>query len=156
MSVIPICLFVPMAMQVPSGFLSPNFVSISWLAWQAICSSKAYGFGTHHILNRWRTRLRIGHKMCYACFGLWLPGTRAHMSTYSWRCHLVHLWYSGYHIKTLHKLPKYFGWGCIKNNPSFRLKHPSVLDGSDGSDGTSYPLMENYALPVPHATGRVA
>jgi len=25
---------------------------------------------------------------------------------------------------------------CISNNPSFRLKHPAVLDGSDGADGT--------------------
>jgi hypothetical protein len=44
----------------------------------------------------------------------------------------------------------------ISNNPGFRLKHPGVLDGSDGSDGTSYPLTENYTLPVAQATGRVA
>jgi hypothetical protein len=44
----------------------------------------------------------------------------------------------------------------ISNNPSFRLKHPGVPDGSDGSDGTSYPLTENYTLPVAQATGRVA
>jgi len=44
----------------------------------------------------------------------------------------------------------------INNNASFRLKHPGVLDGSNGSDGTSYPLTENYTLPVPQATGRVA
>ena len=44
----------------------------------------------------------------------------------------------------------------ISNNPSFRLKHPGVPDGSDGSDGTSYPLTENYMLPVAQATGRVA
>ena len=36
----------------------------------------------------------------------------------------------------------------ISNNPGFRLKHPGVPDGSDGSDGTSYPLTENYTLPV--------
>jgi len=36
----------------------------------------------------------------------------------------------------------------ISNNPSFRLKHPGVPDNSDGSDGTSYPLTENYTLPV--------
>jgi len=35
---------------------------------------------------------------------------------------------------------------CISNNSSFRLKHPGVPDGSDGSDGTSYPLTENYTL----------
>jgi uncharacterized protein YjbI with pentapeptide repeats len=44
----------------------------------------------------------------------------------------------------------------ISNNTSFRLKHPGVPDGSDGSDGTSYPLTENYTLPVTQATGRVA
>jgi hypothetical protein len=42
------------------------------------------------------------------------------------------------------------------NNPSFRLKHPGVPDGSDGSDGTSYALTENYTLPIAQATGRVA
>jgi len=44
----------------------------------------------------------------------------------------------------------------ISNNRSFRLKHPGVPDGSDGSDGTSYPLTENYTLPVAQATGRIA
>ena len=44
----------------------------------------------------------------------------------------------------------------ISNKPSFRLKHLGVLDGSDGSDGTLYPLTENYTLPVAQATGRVA
>jgi hypothetical protein len=45
---------------------------------------------------------------------------------------------------------------CISNNPGFRLKQPGVPDGSDGSDGTSYPLTENYTLPVAQVTGRVA
>jgi len=36
----------------------------------------------------------------------------------------------------------------ISNNASFRLKHLGVPDGSDGSDGTSYHLTENYTLPV--------
>jgi hypothetical protein len=40
----------------------------------------------------------------------------------------------------------------ISNNTSFRLKHPSVPDGSDGSDGTSYPLTENFMLPVAQVT----
>jgi len=44
----------------------------------------------------------------------------------------------------------------ISNNSSFRQEHPGVPDGSDGSDGTSYPLTENYTLPVAQATGRVA
>jgi hypothetical protein len=42
----------------------------------------------------------------------------------------------------------------ISNNSSFHQKHPGVLDGSDGSDGTLYPLTENYMLPVAQATGR--
>ena len=44
----------------------------------------------------------------------------------------------------------------ISNNPSFRLKHLGVPDGSDGSGGTSYPLTENQTRPVAQATGRVA
>jgi hypothetical protein len=44
----------------------------------------------------------------------------------------------------------------ISNNPSFRLKHPGVPDGSDGCGGTSYPLMENQTRPVAQATGCVA
>jgi len=43
----------------------------------------------------------------------------------------------------------------ISINPGFRLKHPGVPDSSDGSDGTSYPLTENYTLPVAQATGHV-
>ena len=43
----------------------------------------------------------------------------------------------------------------ISNDPNFRPKHPGVPDGSDGSDGTSYPLTKNYTLPVAQATGRV-
>jgi hypothetical protein len=31
----------------------------------------------------------------------------------------------------------------ISNNSSFRLKHPGVPDGSDGSGGTSVALTEN-------------
>ena len=42
---------------------------------------------------------------------------------------------------------------AISNNSSFRQKHPGVRDGSDGSDGTSYPLTENYMVPVAQATG---
>jgi len=45
---------------------------------------------------------------------------------------------------------------AISNNSSFRQKHPGFPDGSDGSEGTSYPLTENYTLPVAQATGRVA
>jgi len=44
----------------------------------------------------------------------------------------------------------------ISNDPNFHLKHPGVPDGSDGSDGTSYALMENYTLSVAHATGGTA
>jgi len=46
--------------------------------------------------------------------------------------------------------------GGISNEPNFRLKHLGVPDGSDGSDGTSYALTENYTLPVAQATCRVA
>ena len=46
--------------------------------------------------------------------------------------------------------------GHISNNSSFRQKHLGVPDGSDGSDGTSYPLTENYTLPIAQATGSVA
>jgi hypothetical protein len=46
--------------------------------------------------------------------------------------------------------------GDISNNPSFCLKHPGVPDGSDGSSGTSYPLTENYTLPIAQETGYVA
>jgi hypothetical protein len=44
----------------------------------------------------------------------------------------------------------------IRKNPGFRLKHTGVADGSDESDGTSYPLMENYMLPVAQAMGHIA
>jgi hypothetical protein len=44
----------------------------------------------------------------------------------------------------------------ISNIPSFRLKHPGVPDGSDGSGRTLYPLTENQTRPVAQATGRVA
>jgi len=36
------------------------------------------------------------------------------------------------------------------------ISDPGVPDGSDGSDGTSYPLTENYMLPIALATGGVA
>jgi len=39
-------------------------------------------------------------------------------------------------------------WLAISNNPCLRLKHSGVRDGSDGADGTSYPLTENNTLPV--------
>jgi len=44
----------------------------------------------------------------------------------------------------------------MSNNSSFRQKHPGVPDGCDGSDRTSYPLTDNYTLPVNQATGHVA
>jgi len=46
--------------------------------------------------------------------------------------------------------------GSISNNSNFRQKHPGVPHGSHGSDGTMYPLTENYMLPVAQGTGRVA
>jgi len=44
----------------------------------------------------------------------------------------------------------------IRNDPNFGLKHPGVPDSSDGSDGTSYALRENYTLPVAQLMGGVA
>jgi hypothetical protein len=44
----------------------------------------------------------------------------------------------------------------ISNNTSFRLKHAGVPDGSDRSDGTSYPLTENYTFRIAQGMGRVA
>jgi hypothetical protein len=49
-----------------------------------------------------------------------------------------------------------FWCNAISNNPGFRLNHSGVPDSSDGSDGTLYPLTENYTLPVAQAMGRVA
>ena len=49
-----------------------------------------------------------------------------------------------------------FRGACISNDRSFRQKHPGVPDGSDGFDGSSYPLTENNTLHVARATGRVA
>jgi len=37
----------------------------------------------------------------------------------------------------------------ISNDPSFRQKHPGVPDGSDGSDGTWYPLTGITRYPSP-------
>jgi len=48
------------------------------------------------------------------------------------------------------------GVKVITNNSSFRLKHPGVPDGSDGFEGSSYPLTENQTRPVAQATRRVA
>jgi hypothetical protein len=36
----------------------------------------------------------------------------------------------------------------IRNNSSFCEKLPGVPDDSDGPDRTSYPLTQNYTLPV--------
>ena len=55
---------------------------------------------------------------------------------------------------TLPPSSKHFS--SIRNNSSFRQKHTGVLDGSDSSDGTLYPLMEIYALPFAQAMGHVA
>ena len=46
--------------------------------------------------------------------------------------------------------------GPISNNSSFSQKHPGVPDSSDRSDGNSYPMTDNYTLPVAQATGRIA
>lgn len=40
----------------------------------------------------------------------------------------------------------------ISNNPSFHHIHVGIADGCDGSDRTSYPLMENYTHPFAYRT----
>ena len=47
-------------------------------------------------------------------------------------------------------------WNNISNNPSFCVKHRGVLNGSDGSGGTSLLLTENPTRPVAQVTVRVA
>jgi len=44
----------------------------------------------------------------------------------------------------------------ISNDTGFHQKHQGVPDGCDGSDGTSYPLTENFTLPIAQGTGGVA
>jgi len=44
----------------------------------------------------------------------------------------------------------------ISNNSSLCQKHLGVPDGSDGADGTWYPLMEKYIQPVTQAMSDVA
>jgi len=56
----------------------------------------------------------------------------------------------------MEKVTSWYYKPLIIKNPSFRLKHPGVPDGSDGSDGTSCTLTENYTLPVAQAPGHVA
>jgi hypothetical protein len=56
--------------------------------------------------------------------------------------------------KLLAVMKNWWQFEHISNNCSFRQKHPGVPDGSDGSDGPSYPLTENYTLPITQATGR--
>jgi hypothetical protein len=64
-------------------------------------------------------------------------------------------WYSPLFINTAtHRHAVYVDY--ISNKPSFRLKHLGVPNGSDGSDGTSYHLTENYKLPIAQATGGIA
>jgi hypothetical protein len=63
-------------------------------------------------------------------------------------------WTQGYTPRLwLNKVGDTLG-GSISNNSSLRQKHQGVPDGSDGSDCTSYPLTENYTLPVALLTGR--
>jgi hypothetical protein len=44
----------------------------------------------------------------------------------------------------------------ISTNFSFGYKDPGVPDDSEGFDGTSCTLTENYSLPVAPATGHIA
>ena len=47
---------------------------------------------------------------------------------------------------------KIFPSDYISNYCRVHPKHSGVLDGSNGSDRTSYPLTENYRLPVAQVT----
>jgi len=44
----------------------------------------------------------------------------------------------------------------ISNCTRVREKHPGVPGSPEGSDGTLYPLTQNYMLLVAQATGRIA
>ena len=44
----------------------------------------------------------------------------------------------------------------ISNNPCFSQEHTGVPDSSDASDRTSYPLKENYTVPIAQGKGRIA
>jgi hypothetical protein len=44
----------------------------------------------------------------------------------------------------------------ISKNRSFNQKLLGLQNGSDGSDGTSYPVMENCTLPTTQGTGHIA
>jgi len=44
----------------------------------------------------------------------------------------------------------------IINKTSFRQEHLGIPAGPDGSDRTSYPVMENQTRPVGYATGRIS
>jgi hypothetical protein len=56
----------------------------------------------------------------------------------------------------IHNVDKYVNCNeGISKKPNFRLKHPGVLNVSDGSEGAWYPLPENFTVPVAQATGRV-
>ena len=85
------------------------------------------------------------HQSISSTTGVWLPSFTAAISRHS----SVLIPFSNQHDSR-------FPTKHSSNNSNFREKHPGVPDGSDGSDGTSYPLTENYTLPVTQATGRVA
>jgi len=80
----------------------------------------------------------------------------SYKSTRSTGLQYIDHWFSTYLVYHSAYLEMSYALMFISNDPSFRLKHPGVSDGSDGYDGTSYPQTENYTLPVAQATGRVA
>jgi hypothetical protein len=61
---------------------------------------------------------------------------------------------SGYVIEDRHQT--HLMTAFISKKPSFHQKQPGGRDSSDGSDGTSHPLFENYILPVAQATCSLA
>jgi len=48
------------------------------------------------------------------------------------------------------------GTQAITNSPRIRQECPGGPDSLDGSEGTSYALTQNYALPVAQPTGCIA
>ena len=73
---------------------------------------KAYKLNRLRILKRWWIGLRAGRKTGCTCVWLWLPRFKLNTTT-SWsRSHLLHSWYSGDNLKTLHMLFKCCRWRC--------------------------------------------
>jgi len=71
----------------------------------------------------------------------------------SMACRPQGIWIAAAEMRTWRKR---MGFQYISNDPSFHQKHSGDPDGSDGSDGTSYPLTKNDTLHVAQAMGPAA